>query len=239
MRLWYAAMTHLRQILQNQNLVSIDRSMSKAHTLKVDHRFGSFTVHPQKVDALVREDSYCFGSIRELYIRDCYFRFHTVSPNDLRCVVDLGANRGLFSTMCTPFAHRIIAVEPQHEYQEVYKHNMHINNFKNYKLINAFIGSKSDESNTTISFSDLCANEDFAQIDFLKMDIEGAEFELFNTLPFDRIRRMTIEVHPQSGNPADLITTLHANNFLTTTCDSTFRIVTAPEQIDYIYAQRN
>jgi hypothetical protein len=115
---------------------------------------------------------------------------------------------------------------------------MQINKFSEYKLVNAFIGGMDDLVTGTIAFDRICEHENITHVDFLKVDIEGAEFELFKQLPFEKIERMTIEVHPEHGNPTELVNKLRSHSFRTITCDSAFRLTEVPERIDYIYAQR-
>ena len=49
---------------------------------------------------------------------------------------------------------------------------------------------------------------DFESVDLLKMDIEGGEYEvLYGSAPetLRKIRRITLEYHPDEGSPAELL----------------------------------
>lgn len=199
-------------------------------------RLGTFIIPIKFIDDKIKEGSYCFGSVREMYIRDCYFRHHNANPHEMHVVMDLGANRGLFSTMATSFATKIIAVEANPKYREVFEYNMSLNNFSNYSLVNSFVAASSKDDGSTVSVEDLISRADCDRVDFLKMDIEGAEFSLFESLPFNRIKMMTMEVHSREGDPALLIAALQRNNFNTVCTDHRFRRTSDPANVDYIYA---
>jgi hypothetical protein len=209
----------------------------------VNHRFGSFSVDCQGIDKLAEgEDSYAFSSIRELYIRDCYFRFHDFAKDEIRTVADLGANRGMFSLLAATFCEKLLMVEAQEKYNACIKLNMQSVNFTNYLLSNAFIGAKTPlntmlQDISHVSLETLMETAEVEHIDFLKIDIEGSEFSIFETLPLNRVRYLSMEVHRDVGDANLLRRILDERGFSYTCSDARFVETTDPSKIDYIYAK--
>lgn len=235
----YCVAKNLMHILKDKNLVTVDSNMPKKR-YKIKHKMGLFSVDTASIDKNIQEtNSFAFGSIRELYIRDCYFKYHNIDPKDLKTILDLGANRGLFSTMCTSFAKRIIAVECQEIYESTIKNNLNHNNFKNYKIIKKYLGNNGTfdkEDYSHITMNQLLEDENIDTVDFLKMDIEGAEFSLFNdSFPYKKIRYLSMEVHPTCGSPGIIIDMLKKHNFTVITATSDLSITTDVDQVEYIY----
>lgn len=235
---WICCVHKFGDILKSGTLAPVDLILSRLTKIVVNHRFGRFVIHPLVIDKLFPEDSHCYGLIRELYIRDCYFRFHELDPKTLQTVVDIGANRGFFSAMCTPFARRIVLIEPQTQYSKAIEYNMHVNDFINFNVLNVFVGAYTDDSLNTISFEELMQRAELNEIDFLKMDIEGEEFGLFDTIPLQKIRNLTLEVHQEVGTPDKIISKLKKNKFHVITTDSLFNVTEYVDKVDYIYAKK-
>jgi hypothetical protein len=69
-------------------------------TIRVRYRGGSFWVPLSSMDDLLPRDSRTFSGIREMYARDVHLRH--ASPNiGAKTVVDVGANRGMFSLLAS------------------------------------------------------------------------------------------------------------------------------------------
>ena len=233
-------------LIRNKNLVALDKRISSLSNLNIKHKFGSFKVSPKNIDTkIIEEGSYAFSSVRELYIKDCYFKFHKdLNPKDVRVVVDLGANRGMFSTLCSSFCEKIIIVEVQKQYNTVIEGNLAYTGFKNFKIFNKFIGTegkfKGNEGNGLefISFTELLKQSNVEVIDFLKIDIEGSEFTLFNEdLPLNKVRYLSMEIHRDYGDVEEIIKKLKHKNFSTITSTSEFEQTNDVSKIDYLYAK--
>jgi hypothetical protein len=236
LQLWIVVLFNLVEILKSRSLVPLDKAMRFVHKQRIQHRLGSFDIPIRHIDTVIQEGSYCFGSIRELYIRDCYFRWHNVRQGEMMIVMDLGANRGMFSTLATSFAQKIVAVEANPKYRLVFEENMRLNGFTDFSLFNAFIGQESVPDGSVLSVEDVMHKSGCDRIDFLKIDVEGAEFDLFGTLPFARIRRLSMEVHPKKGDPDRLIDALVRHGFEVICTDNRFQRTNNTACIDYIYA---
>src|SRR5579875_3024493 len=82
----------------------LDQAMG-ARPLTVRVNGVQFTVDCPHADQRITDGTFVFGIIRELYIRNCYLRFGVAKvARTARTVLDLGANRGVFSLMMAPRA---------------------------------------------------------------------------------------------------------------------------------------
>ncbi len=137
-----------------------------------------------------------------------YSIVHQLTPNQIKTVVDLGANIGsatwCFSRICA--AERIISVEPDlANFQMLQRNCEHLVQEKRVRLVQAFIASKrgtatidrsgyedayqmvvnadlhnqDTEHIPCVTMPDLLSDQTYETIDLLKCDIEGAEASLF------------------------------------------------------------
>lgn len=146
-----------------------------------------------------------------------------ISEKDL--VVDIGAHIGVFSIFASNLAKkgRVYAFEPIPENFEMLERNIEMNCIKNIvpikKAISVRKGQKEmllSESNPaehsfyfgrnkakkvkvrTLSLNDVVEENDISQIDFLKVDCEGAEYEILFGCPDDVleiIKKISLEYH--------------------------------------------
>ncbi len=122
--------------------------------------------------------------------------------------LDIGANEGYFSILGAKLVGstgRVVTVEPQTRLQSVLLRNFELNQLNNYKLVQAAISDKSNDSeqfyespdiNTgssglrsatsyaqrvytiqTMTLSELFQEANLDAVDLMKMDIEGYEYE--------------------------------------------------------------
>lgn len=154
---------------------------------------------------------------KEIYIDECYDMDDNVEPTIL---VDCGANVGMCSVYWAqkfPRA-KIFAIEADPKIADLLKENLRINDIQNVTVINkaawikeghiqfslgsvdgGAINQTSSQGLVTLECFALGAwlNE-FTSIDYLKIDIEGAETEIFNYLPtgsLGHVERIFIEYH--------------------------------------------
>jgi len=145
--------------------------------------------------------------------------------------LDLGANEGYFSVFASKLVGstgRVLAVEPQSRLGPVILKNLTLNQCMNCTLIQCVVGGHSGEAAINISpaintgstsvfqvqkypvkqevvpcytLDDLLSRTGIPRIDFAKIDIEGAEYEVLsgakNLLATGRIARMALEYHPK------------------------------------------
>jgi FkbM family methyltransferase len=167
------------------------------------------------------------GGQDALVIGDVWVRqVHT--PPDLRIrrhdiVVDVGAHIGIFSIFAAIQASRgtVYAYEPESENFDLLEHNIRLNRSRNIKAFCFGLSGKSEKRKLFLSsrrktahgfyvdsedsveiqcvtLKDVFDANGLAQIDFLKLDCEGAEYEILLGTPRDylsRIRRISLEFH--------------------------------------------
>ena len=176
--------------------------------------------------------------------------------NDDDVIIDVGAHIGCFTIDVAKKARKgkIIALEPTKKSYELLKENIKINNFQNIIADNLGIWKKTDiislytnendsignnlfkktnqiEEINVISLSECIEKYDIEKIDFLKMDCEGAEFEIILGLTDEtlkKIKKMSIEVHMMRKEFAveDLMKFLQQHDF-TVNIKSTFYEMTS------------
>ncbi len=165
-----------------------------------------------------------FGVVREIYGHLCYAAKGQLT--EARHIFDLGANGGAFTVFAlaeAPYA-QVYAVEAQSELVEIVKHNVKQNGYEDRGIIQcAIVGGFYDDwtksllkSNPQIQEFDI--REYIARVgicDFLKCDVEGGEFKLFQgDLTWTQsVKSMALEFHPTKGNVNELEKTLKSQGF--------------------------
>jgi len=100
-------------ILRTRKLTALDAAMSRNMTVHVGQT--SIVMPLDRIDRIltVNRDNPTFGNIREIYARDCYFE-HLRLKSPVGAVLDLGANRGMFSLLALLAlqANVVVGVEP-------------------------------------------------------------------------------------------------------------------------------
>lgn len=148
------------------------------------------------------------NSVYEMF--DC-----VVEPNDI--VVDLGANIGLFTNKIAGIASKVIAVEGAPEIFSCLIKNTCVEH-SNIEYLNASIISDKNvkekniwsnrPSRLNVTLRQLFEMYNLEKIDFLKVDIESAEFDVFYE-GFDpdllsKINKISMEVHIDPNNTDDV-----------------------------------
>lgn len=158
-------------------------------------------------DLFYKENYGCEFSINN----SVYEMFDCILKKD-DIVLDLGANIGLFTNRAAKIAKKVIAVEGAPELfsclvKNTYEH-------KNIEYLNANVVSDniikekhiwSDRpSRLNVTLQDIFNIYDLSKLDFLKVDIESAEYDIFhenlNINLLSNIDRISMEVHV---NPKD------------------------------------
>jgi len=174
----------------------------------------------------------CFGGAREMYGRLVYFvpREFEIKHGDV--VVDLGSNLGLFALLAAKLdAAQVLAVEAQGAMVPLIRSLLEKNGCADrvaieWCLVGERTGALSDRAAAerashwqvqppTRSMSELLAAHGIKRIDFLKMDIEGSEFDLFQRDCgwLRMVHRIAMEVHPDFGDPAAISSVLSQAGF--------------------------
>jgi FkbM family methyltransferase len=200
---------HRAEVLRAGNLQSADLAMASRPWLEIA-AFGRSLKVPGE----------CFGGAREMYGRQVYFAQPQMRISSGDLVVDLGANRGLFSLIALKMgAARAIAVEAQSGFIPLIRELLEKNGCLDRAVLeccmvgpNSGVLADSEAASRashwggkppTRSLTELLSRHGFDRIDFLKMDIEGSEFDLLamDAEALTKVRRIAMEVHPQFGDP--------------------------------------
>lgn len=170
--------------------------------------------------------------IIEIFLREDY----GVVP-DGAVILDLGANIGVFSVYAatTARAVTIYAYEPTADFYRLMQENVRLNRLDGaVKCFNSAVGSNAQERELFVEGSELffptlvaphgdgatrkvrvpCTTlaeivdaNGLQRVDLLKMDCEGAEYEIFYSLPaayFDRIKAIRMEYHNLDADRCNL-----------------------------------
>jgi len=177
----------------------------------IAHAFGVSVCVPAKSISLVRE----------IYGRSSYLPSDSFRIERGEVVVDLGANSGVFTALAAKLGAQVLALEAQFGYL-VELHEILDRNGCRADLEWALVGPSTglfadcdarkdfdhfDGRNPpTIEMAELLDRHGIEQVDFLKCDIEGSEFDLFfrDSGWLSRVRRIAMEVHPAFGDPLAL-----------------------------------
>jgi FkbM family methyltransferase len=164
---------------------------------------------------------------REIYGRACYFPDASFVPKKGDAVIDLGANCGVFTALAAKLGARVRAVEAQSGMVRECRETLAANGCT-ADVICAMVGAGGDlgdrskletashfEGTIPPSLSMEAAMDGFEQVDLLKCDIEGSEYALFleNNRWLDRVRRITMEIHPAHGSPESVAAQLGRRGF--------------------------
>jgi len=188
--------------------------LSKRSLGPVDDYLGSdFSIRHCGRTLELREAS--FGVVREIIGRECYIKGSELSAS--KCVVDLGGNGGvftLFALLHAPLA-RVYVVEAQPAMAASLRANLARNGLLDrVEIENALIGEPHDNwshefhrnhPNVPQCNLDLLMSR-LGVCDFLKCDIEGAEFHAITakTRWLSRTRRLCLEDHGNTASAAAL-----------------------------------
>ena len=165
-----------------------------------------------------------------------------IKENDL--VIDVGGHVGYFTIYAAKKAKngKIITFEPSKESFNVLKNNLKINNIQNVIIENVGVGAKSGTAILNVDVDHGIGNSIFfssknsekedirittipeivkkykiESIDLLKLDCEGAEFEIILNLPstiLNTIKKISMEIHEiENFDIIDIEKFLVKNNF--------------------------
>ena len=159
--------------------------------------------------------------LQELWIKNVYGGIFGERINMV--VIDGGANCGLATQYFYDHCKQIYAIEPSPEHFEALKKNKEVNGWDKVKLYNAALANHDGETTLhinggnrtansitndyghggekvkTITIETLFKENNIKEVDFLKMDIEGAEDQVLESPGFTevapKIKAMVVEYH--------------------------------------------
>ena len=229
-----------RGIWKDRDLRTLDKRMG-SNAGVFHYRGSSFYFDCSYCDQVIKEDSFAFGVVREIYIRDCYLKWHPPWVySDAKVVVDLGANRGAFSSLMTTKAKFILSVECGEQYVPVIEHNFKKNSFQNYVVETVIVGEQIFSGGAAlVAIDELLKRNGIDQIDLIKIDIEGSEFALFSEGDWlSRVAALSMEIHPDHGDVSFLLKRLTDFKFSYIMADENLKRVHDPKSASFLYAHK-
>jgi len=195
------------EIVRTRKLSSVDISMIRNLAIRYHDR--RFLLPLADIDALLapHHDNPTFGNLREMYANDSYLRsFRLKLP--VATVLDLGANRGLFSLIAVMAldAKIVVGVKPLEFYEPIMRLLLDANGCAPSRVIryNKFIGSPLTEQRNPgeyISIESIREQQRIARFGLVKMDIEGGELDIFGDPAWlSHVDNLTMELHHFAGN---------------------------------------
>ncbi len=185
------------------------------HKLRDGTRFG------------IRTGTNDFGIINEVYIVKEYHKLLKFIKKD-SVIIDIGAQIGAFSVFASNIASRgkVLSFEPFEENYEMLRQNVELNMMENVTCFKLGVAGKSgnrkliiSKENTgghsfyetvgkqvdvkTTTLKEIFENNKIKNCDFLKMDCEGAEYEILFNAPkniLNKINSISMEYHEEAGD---------------------------------------
>ena len=237
-----ALLRRLRRVIAEGTLAAADAEMAgRSWRFIVDGRDVVF-------------DGYSFGVARELYGRRPYFAAPGFGIRHGDAVLDLGANAGLFTILAARFGARVVAVEANPACLDLIRKNVRANGCDDDVEVElALVGGSSGvfggegrlalgtAAPPLLGVEEIVERHGLASIDFLKIDVEGAEFDVIDEAAtwLSRVQRAALEVHPEHGDVARLVSALEGHGFEVALRDADLRPVErVPPPAGYLHAWR-
>jgi FkbM family methyltransferase len=213
---WCFGGWHICQQLKNPWMYILNHIFSKGSTHLLRYKNG--------LEMVFRAGTKDMMIHRELIGDNDYIHFFNKEWKDFKRYIDLGAQTGVFTMQVAknvPGA-KIISVEAEDKNFDILAENIHRNNAHDqvtaihaaiWSVTGKTIALRIDKNNSgghtvinddplnetelvkTISLADVVGNE---EVDLMKIDIEGSEYEVLFSAPeniFKQVLRMVIEVH--------------------------------------------
>lgn len=196
-----------------------DASVIDQYLVKTDHDRGICVyTYGKLIGGFESVTSNYFNGLKE------YFDF-TLSPGDR--VVDIGAHHGYFALMAGSYGAEVLAVEPNPLNFSILEKNIRANSKMKIKALNAAMGPRNEtlvfnfgKTSTTgalkiaerdwkrtdvdlpvngLTLKSLMQDNGLSSIKVLKVDCEGAEYEVFLDMPkelLSKVEYILMETHP-------------------------------------------
>jgi FkbM family methyltransferase len=184
-------------------------------------------------------DGKYFGRATELYVRGVYFSLPEFKLKPNMVVFDLGANLGIFTVLAALCSKKVVAVEAVKKFIPEIEENLRSNDCSDkVSVVLGVIGEGTgmfadpqirkkwfgDNPPPVFSFDELMRKENVDKVDFIKIDIEGSEFDLFKKKEnwFSRVNCIAMEIHNSflssgirvpGGDMQKVINNLRQSNF--------------------------
>jgi predicted RNA methylase len=229
----------LPSVLTSRSLTPVDRKMSG--TVVMSYKGVKITVPLDEVDRLTgADDSPAFSGIREMFASDVYMRaFRDSVP--MSTVIDLGANRGMFSLLAlTAYRAKIsVGVEPSPRYVPVAQLLCTANNIEPTRMPRHIALVSTEDHAESVTLDKVMAMHQLTTVDFLKCDIEGAEFDVLLNAGdvLAKVNNIAMELHHDAGDATVIAQCLQDRGFKVRTTDQ-FGGASPIGSAHYLYASR-
>ncbi len=201
----------------------------------------------------IRCNSRDFHTINEIFLENIYGEFMNKIKYDGGVIIDIGQNIGCFSVMASRIFKeaKIIGFEPFFDSYQITRTNIMINklsdrikakdvaisakngtvsfyvypgNYEANSIHNIWGGKSKKIEVNSIRLSDFITEEKIKNIDLLKVDCEGAEYEIIKSLSkgdYKKIKSIILEYHKGRSNEIEDV--LKINKF------KTYKIINSKE----------
>jgi FkbM family methyltransferase len=220
----------------------------------VSRRLAGREVSVQCLGVSMKIDGDAFLGALEMYGRRVYFAYPELRINLGDVVLDLGANQGLFTLLASRIGARCVAVEMQSGLLTLISRNLAANGCR-AEIAHGLVGPKSGvfsdpaqmraashfgSNPPVISLNGLIEEFRLPRIDFLKIDIEGSEFDLFehDTEWLALTGRIAMEVHGPHGDPERIVDALSSAGFTVRRRTAALTEIEVLHASGYLYAFR-
>jgi methyltransferase FkbM-like protein len=200
------------EVLRTQKLTALDAAMSRNMTIHLGKTRMMLPLVEMDRILAARKDNPTFGNVREVYVRDCYLE-HLRLKMPVRTVLDLGANRGIFSLLALLAlkAEIVVGVELHEIYESVYRLLLEANGCSPRRgpRYRKYISSPSAEQQDpmkNISIETILSEQKIERFRLVKIDIEGHEKTVFSEPEWlAHVDNITMEMHPHFAGDLSLI----------------------------------
>jgi len=162
----------------------------------------------------------------DIFLNKMYEKYFKIKENDI--VMDIGANVGIFSVSCSQKnINRCYCFEPMPQnFQYLKKNISQLDDFQKFTLVQKaispckeiYVGEQQDQTTPytekkktnnctildTVKLVDFAKENKIKKVDFIKMDIEGGEWDIFESEDFEWILRNTkkfvAEIHLENND---------------------------------------
>jgi FkbM family methyltransferase len=247
---WYGAvLRHAPTILRERKFYSADRDMRGILRFHVLGRDFTVDVYAMSTTA---GNSYAF--LREFFVRQIYFR--EFKQLNFDTCLDLGCNTGVVSSLLKQIAGpqgKVVGIDPLTYPDNVFRSRVgatpgitiHQGILCGESLrhdsaaLHAMCDAYGFDTSLAITVEELMKTYHIQHVDFLKMDIEGAEFDIFRDSVrwLDGVDNLAMEVHNNVGNPKEIIQRLQQQGFRVKWLDAA-GYPAKPPNAGYIYASK-
>jgi FkbM family methyltransferase len=203
---------------------------------------------------------------REMYCRNVYLRTGFVMPRT-GWVLDLGANRGLFSVWAALLGAQSVAVEAQQGFEPQIRHLAAHNGVSKRVHVEIALAGGAVRAGSTVgvvaddlrwaatshgapqrpadvTVPQLMSVYRIDRIGLLKVDIEGGEFAVFGSGEdlrwLDQVEQIVMEVHGDFGDASALVDRFRQHGFAVDLRDNKgTQVSVSSGRLDYAYCRRS